>query len=160
MCFCSIFVIQVDKTIEKSQDLVHESESDKKRENIEAKQQLTAEQLAFLEKRRRLRQAQAAKEVEENYVPLDLFNSQPPLGIFSDNSFEQTNEAPPIELTMWKKCKEREMKILSSPTPKNFLDEMAVKTEQGILWKFPINNEQGIDEEKVRYLSFGSGKLH
>ena len=53
---------------------------------------------------------------------------------------------------MWKKCKEREMKILSSPTPKNFLDEMAVKTEQGILWKFPINNEQGIDEEKVRYL--------
>ena len=116
MCFCSIFVIQIDKTIEKPQDLVHDSESDKKRENIEAKRQLTAEQLAFLEKRRRLRQAQAAKEVEENYVPLDLFNSQPPLGIFSDNSFEQTNEVPPIELTMWKKCKEREMKILSSPT--------------------------------------------
>ena len=129
--------------------MVQKSQLEEKTERDPARRVLTAEQQAFLEKRRRARQAQEAKELEESYVPTDLFNSQPPLGIFSKKSIEQKPAVPPIELTTWKKCKEREMKILSTPVPKNFLDEMAVKTEQGILWKFPINNEQGIEEEKV-----------
>lgn len=105
--------------------------------------------MAFMEKRRRLREAQQTKEEEENYVPVDLFNSQPPLGIFSKENTENYKSSSNIELKMWKKCREREMKILSSPAPKNFLEEMAVKTDQGILWKFPINNEQGIEDNKV-----------
>ena len=108
---------------------------------------LTADQLAFLEKRRRLRREQKAKEDELNYVPIDLFNSEPPLGIFSKKS--EKTEKTHIELKTWNKCKEREMNILSTPSPKNFLDEMAVMTEKGILWQFPINNEQGIDENEV-----------
>ena len=105
--------------------------------------------MAFMEKRRRLREAQKTKEEEENYVPVDLFNSQPPLGIFSKENTENYMSSSHIELKVWKKCREREMKILSSPAPRNFLEEMAVKTDQGILWNFPINNEQGIEEDKV-----------
>ena len=115
------------------------------RKDVAAKKQLTQEQMAFLEKRRRLREAQQSKEEEESYVPIDLFGSQPPLGIFTNTQLDQ----PGIELKMWKKCQEREMKILSTPAPRNFLEEMAVKTERGILWNFPINNEQGLDETKV-----------
>ena len=107
--------------------------------------------MAFLEKRRRLRQAQQVKEDEENHVPIDIFNSQPMLGIFSKTKTEENKSKQPIELPMWNKCREREMKILSSSAPKNLLEEMAIKTEQGILWEFPINNEQGIDQDKVSY---------
>ena len=110
--------------------------------------------MSFLEKRRRLREAQQSKEEEESYVPIDLFGSQPSLGIFTNTQLDQ----PGIELKMWKKCQEREMKILSTPAPRNFLEEMAVKTERGILWNFPINNEQGIDETKVN--NFGSYLLN
>ena len=112
------------------------------------KKQLTQDQINFLERRRRLRQAAQTKE-EENYVPIDLFNSEPPLGIFSKATNEPSESVPTIELETWKKCREREIKILSTPAPKNFLEEMAVKTDQGIFWKFPINNEQGINEKQV-----------
>ena len=114
-----------------------------------AKKELTQEQIAFLEKRRRLRQAQQVKDEEEAHVPIDIFNSQPPLGIFSKGETEKKQSSPQVKLTMWDKCQEREMKILSSSAPKNLLEEMAIKTDQGILWEFPINNEQGIDQDKV-----------
>ena len=83
------------------------------------------------------------------HVPIDIFNSQPPLGIFSKGEIEKEQSSPEVKLTMWDKCQEREMKILSSSAPKNLLEEMAIKTDQGILWEFPINNEQGIDQDKV-----------
>jgi len=113
------------------------------------KKDLTQEQIAFLEKRRRLRQAQQAKDEEEAHVPIDLFNSQPPLGIFNKSISEPTESKQQVEMTMWNKCREREIKILSSSAPKNLLEEMAIKTDQGILWEFPINNEQGIDQDKI-----------
>ena len=78
-----------------------------------AKKELTQEQMAFLEKRRRLRQAQQVKDEEEAHVPIDIFNSQPPLGIFSIEKIEKEQSNQQVKLTMWDKCKEREMKILS-----------------------------------------------
>jgi len=113
------------------------------------KKDLTQEQIAFLEKRRRLRQAQQVKDEEEAHVPIDLFNSQPPLGIFNKSISEPAESKQQVEMTMWNKCRERELKILSSSAPKNLLEEMAIKTDQGILWEFPINNEQGIDQDKI-----------
>ena len=113
------------------------------------KKDLTQEQIAFLEKRRRLRQAQQVKDEEEAHVAIDLFNSQPPLGIFNKSISEPAESKQQVEMTMWNKCRERELKILSSSAPKNLLEEMAIKTDQGILWEFPINNEQGIDQDKV-----------
>jgi hypothetical protein len=38
---------------------------------------------------------------------------------------------------------------MSTPQPKNFLEEMIQWTDSSILWHFPINNEQGVDEKEV-----------
>ena len=143
------FKVQKDVKEEIDEEIEHLAKPNEPLRMAPAKRELTAEQSAFLEKRKRLRIAQQAKEEEENYVSIDLFKSQPSLGIFDKAKLEQNESVPMLELKTWKKCRDREMKILSSPAPKNFLEEMAVKTEQGILWKFPIDNEQGIDENKV-----------
>ena len=49
----------------------------------------------------------------------------------------------------FEKCRQREIRILSRPTPRNFLEEMASWTDNGVMWHFPINNEQGIEEKDV-----------
>ena len=49
----------------------------------------------------------------------------------------------------WKKCREREMQILTTLPPRNFLEDMADMTDKGILWHFPIDNEQGIPESEM-----------
>lgn len=144
--------LQVEKDPESEDKIQLESETEKPiimATKRTAKKELTQEQIAFLEKRRRLRQAQQVKDEEEAHVPIDIFNSQPPLGIFSKGEIEKEQSSPQVKLTMWDKCQEREMKILSSSAPKNLLEEMAIKTDQGILWEFPINNEQGIDQDKI-----------
>ena len=45
------------------------------------------------------------------------------------------------------------MRILTTQTPKNLIEDMASMTDKGILWHFPINNEQGINEDEVKMLS-------
>ena len=47
-------------------------------------------------------------------------------------------------LSTWRQCQERELGILSTPPPRNALEEMILQTKQGKLWHFPVNNEQGI----------------
>ena len=64
---------------------------------------------------------------------------------------------------MWRSCAERELRILSTPSPRleslhriscrqnrsrqvtfrNALEEMILWTKQGKLWQFPVDNEQG-----------------
>jgi small subunit ribosomal protein S31 len=44
---------------------------------------------------------------------------------------------------MWDKFNEDELKRLASATPRNAFEEMIQWTNDGILWKFPIDNEQG-----------------
>jgi hypothetical protein len=53
----------------------------------------------------------------------------------------------------FEECRQREIRILSRPTPRNFLEEMASWTDNGIMWHFPINNEQGIEEKDVSFSS-------
>jgi hypothetical protein len=36
----------------------------------------------------------------------------------------------------------RELRLLSTPAPRNALEEMILWTEQGKLWHFPVDNEQ------------------
>lgn len=110
---------------------------------------LTLEQIAFLEKRKRLRREQQAKEDLESHVPIDLFGSEP-LGLFADVQWKAIDEN---KLVKWRECEQRELRICSKPRPKNLWEEMGEWTEKGMLWQFPINNEQGIDMEKVTILS-------
>ena len=52
-------------------------------------------------------------------------------------------------LATWEECQEREDEILYMRRPRNLLEEMAEMTEKGILWQFPIDNEQGIENVRA-----------
>lgn len=106
------------------------------------KKVLSAEQQAFLENRARLRREKAGISLESSHVPTDLFGS-PPLGIF-EGPIEPLPEQEQM-LKTWRKCSERELSLLSTKPPRNALEEFILWTEQGKLWKFPIDNEQGLD---------------
>lgn len=105
------------------------------------KKELTMEQLAFLQKRQKLRRQETAKS--ETYVPTDIFGGTP-LGIFTSPSVT-LEEEDQQQLKMWRNCHERQLRILSTPSPRNALEEMILWTEQGKLWHFPVDNEQGLD---------------
>ncbi len=44
---------------------------------------------------------------------------------------------------MWEKYEQDELTRISSIPPRNAFEEMIQWTKDGILWKFPIDNEQG-----------------
>ncbi|CAL4060703.1 unnamed protein product, partial [Meganyctiphanes norvegica] len=83
--------------------------------------------------------------IYRDYKPRDLFSAEP-LDIFpknyvapkKDKSFTPT----------WDALADREMSLSVSHPPENAIEEMIQWTKQGKLWKFPINNEIGLEEEK------------
>ena len=103
----------------------------------------TTEQSEFLEKRRKLRIANMRKKAIDNYTPTDLFDAEKALGIFS--KVETVTE--PI-LKTWQGTSEREMRVLKTQYPRNLIEDMVQMTDKGILWHFPINNEQGVEEKE------------
>jgi small subunit ribosomal protein S31 len=54
---------------------------------------------------------------------------------------EQTEESP-----VWSMHHKEELTLLQDIPAVNGFDEMIKLTEQGKLWQFPIDNEQGVDE--------------
>lgn len=70
---------------------------------------------------------------------MNLFGEQP-LGIF-----KSMIDAPASvdELATWSALQQRELNLAVTHPPSNHFQKMALWTEQGKLWKFPINNEQG-----------------
>lgn len=63
-----------------------------------------------------------------------------PLGIF------QMTEAKPnygTKLDTWEALKQRELMLATTQPPANYFEKMIVWTNQGKVWKFPIDNEQG-----------------
>lgn len=48
----------------------------------------------------------------------------------------------------WEKLYQRELKLAVTHPPTNYFQEIIQWTEQGKLWKFPIDNEQGMEEEQ------------
>jgi hypothetical protein len=44
---------------------------------------------------------------------------------------------------IWEKYEQDELTRISSIPPRNAFEEMIQWTKDGILWKFPIDNEQG-----------------
>ena len=78
---------------------------------------------------------------------VDLFGSRP-LGIFTvkpDSEYRAASEFP--KLSTWDALDAKELKLAVTHPPRNGFEEMILWTEQGKLWKFPIDNEQGMDEE-------------
>jgi len=103
------------------------------------KKELTMEQMAFLQKRAKMRRAESGKT--EQLVSVDLFSGTP-LGIFTE-PIEESSDADLLKT--WRACEQRELRILSTPPPRNALEEMVLQTKQGKLWHFPVDNEQGLD---------------
>jgi len=111
--------------------------------------ELTPQQRDFLMERKRKRAEMKNKQLIEAYVPMNLFEAEKPMGIFQDVvSDEQKIESSTI-LKTWQAISNREMQILKTQPPRNLIEDMASMTDKGILWHFPIDNEQGINQDEM-----------
>lgn len=61
------------------------------------------------------------------------------LGIFSGGS--EYTEGEPNKT--WQRLYKRDLRLATTHPPSNYFQQMILWTEQGKLWKFPIDNEQG-----------------
>jgi small subunit ribosomal protein S31 len=85
-----------------------------------------------------------------NREDIDLWN-----GKSSDifNNMGTVSSDMPV-LKTWRALEERELKLLTSCPPANIFQEMILWTEQGKLWKFPIDNEQGFHKTYISYIIY------
>lgn len=86
---------------------------------------------------------QENRQPEPNTGSVNLFGAKP-LDIFNDPN--KLRDSPDM-LKIWDHLHQRELKLAVTHPPANYFQKMALWTEQGKLWKFPIDNEQGMDEE-------------
>jgi len=121
----------------------------------ESRMNLTLDQKQWLEERAKKRRQEKMKNLEEKYVPLDLFGATP-LGVFTAETATETTDPDaktkeyPV-LRTWQRCEERELTLMSTPPPRNALEEYIEWTDDGKLWQFPIDNEQGIDYTQEKF---------
>lgn len=80
---------------------------------------------------------------------IDLWNGKPS-GIFENMGVASENVP---ELKTWAILEQRELKALTTYPPANIFQELILWTEQEKLWKFPIDNEQGMEEEQNVHFS-------
>ena len=63
--------------------------------------------------------------------------------LISQGDFDEVESKEGEELLpKWAELQAREMRILTTMPPRNFLEDMARMTDRGELWHFPIDNEQ------------------
>ncbi|RWS21116.1 mitochondrial ribosomal protein S31-like protein [Leptotrombidium deliense] len=86
----------------------------------------------------------ARSTVAVDKIP-SFFKNAKPLNIFDENLPLVNPEAPILET--WNRLEQHELKMLITHAPENAFEEMIRWTEQGKLWKYPINNEEGLEEE-------------
>ncbi|KAM8707827.1 hypothetical protein ACLKA7_014885 [Drosophila subpalustris] len=89
-------------------------------------------------------QRQVKREPEVFTGSVNLYGSEP-LGIFTKGS--PTLLDSPDMLSTWSSLNERELKLQTAHPPANHFEQMMQWTSQGKLWRFPINNEQDLQEE-------------
>lgn len=70
---------------------------------------------------------------------IDLFGGKG-LGIFTDSD---VTESEGVVNKTWKQLHEKELRLTVTHPPANYFQQMILWTEQGKIWKFPIDNEQG-----------------
>lgn len=85
------------------------------------------------------------------FKDISLWNGKP------SHIFENMGTVSPNvpQLKTWSTLEQRELKALTTYSPANIFQELILWTEQGKLWKFPIDNEQGFyNVLYVIYFSF------
>ncbi|CAF1150672.1 unnamed protein product [Didymodactylos carnosus] len=91
------------------------------------------------------RRIKDSRKKQEYYRAHRLWSGKP-LNIFTTDDFKEdvlASTVPPI----WQKCEQDEIDRISMIPPRNAFEEMIRWTKDGILWKFPIDNEQDIGPE-------------
>ena len=90
---------------------------------------------------------------------MNIFESEETLKIFQPEALKPDGPEPFVikesykknQLKTWDKCSKRAKKIILTQPPRNMLEDMVQMTEKGMLWHFPIDNEQGVNENKVHH---------
>ncbi|KAF7991146.1 hypothetical protein HCN44_002708 [Aphidius gifuensis] len=114
-----------------------------------AKIQELARKFQNVRKRDGFNETRTPINVGEKGQAADLFGGRP-LGIFKKN-MEQTGET--VTLTTWEKLYEKELNMLLVHPPENYFQELIQWTNRGLIWKFPIDNEQGLEAEQSVHFS-------
>lgn len=70
---------------------------------------------------------------------MKLFDGEP-LGIFASKIFAAEYQN---SLNLWYSLEKHELDLAISQPPANYFEKMILWTEQGKIWHFPIDNEQG-----------------
>lgn len=73
------------------------------------------------------------------------------LGIFVEPLRKE--DALTTRLTVWNRCREHHVSLSVSQPPSNIWEQMIHWTDKGILWQLPVDNEQGLEEEKKTYFA-------
>lgn len=71
---------------------------------------------------------------------IDIFGEEP-FGIFQHQT--EKSEAPATELTTWNYLHERDLRLVVTHPPANIFEQLIRWTDEGKIWRFPIDNEQG-----------------
>lgn len=69
----------------------------------------------------------------------NIFSGEP-LGIFESPDQYVNNDD---SLKTWDSLEKHNLRLRSSMAPRNYFEKMAYWTEEGKVWHFPIDNEQG-----------------
>lgn len=82
-------------------------------------------------------------------TPTNLFGGAP-LNIFTNvqQLSEGTQQSEDTQLLQtWKRLGKQELKVITTKAPRNYFEKMIMWTEQGYVWHFPIDNEQGTQSQ-------------
>lgn len=83
----------------------------------------------------------------ENIIHIDSFQPPQTINVFSGQPLGIFKPREPnygTKLDMWESLKQRELSLATAQPPTNYFQKMVLWTDQGKVWKFPIDNEQGI----------------
>ncbi|KAH8381004.1 hypothetical protein KR200_004243, partial [Drosophila serrata] len=86
------------------------------------------------------------REAESFTGSVNLYGGEP-LGIFKEDA-KQLPISKDI-LTTWSHLSQRELSLQAAHPPANYFEQMVLWTDQGKVWRFPIDNEQDWSDEDV-----------
>ncbi|XP_012264401.2 28S ribosomal protein S31, mitochondrial [Athalia rosae] len=94
---------------------------------------------------------QMQKNQGSNTSRVDI-DSGTPMNLFPPSSESNLDPNTP-SLTTWDLLESRELKLLVTHPPNNFIEQMIQWTEQRKLWRFPIDNEQDMHVDGEEHFS-------
>ncbi|TDG43415.1 hypothetical protein AWZ03_010185 [Drosophila navojoa] len=89
-------------------------------------------------------QRHVKREAETFSGSVNLYGGEP-LGIFTKGDVK-LQDSPDI-LSTWSMLNDRDLKLHAAHPPANYFEQMIQWTDQGKVWRFPIDNEQDMQEE-------------